>query len=62
MTFSSLLALVFTRDNNAYTFWLGIAAHVNTFLTLSAIGGLIVKRNLEIAREGIKFDDRDQQS
>lgn len=62
MTFSSVFALFLVRDSASYAFYLGLAAHLNTFLVLSAIGGLLVKRNLEISREGINFDDRDQQS
>lgn len=62
MTAYAALALYIGRNNANQTMWLGLAAHVNIFVVLTAIGGQIIKRNLEIDRTGIKLDDRDQQS
>lgn len=59
MTALSLLSLIAVRNNATHAFWLGMAAHAQVVIVLSAIGGLLVKRKLELSREGLKLDDRD---
>ena len=61
-TVYATVVLIKARHDPNDAMWLGLAAHANTFVVLSAIGGLLVKRHLEIDRTGLRLDDRDRSS
>ena len=47
------------RDSQGFTFWLGLAAHVQIFMVLGALGWALGRRMMSKAtRDGVEFDDR----
>ena len=47
------------RGSGWFTFWLGLAAHVQVFMVLGALGWVLGRRMAtELTRDGVNFDDR----
>lgn len=40
-----------------YAFWLGIAAHVQIMLVLTALAAQLVKRRISVGKEGLEIAD-----
>lgn len=50
-------AMHLVRWQARLVFWLGIAAHAQVLVGLTALGALLVKRRLEITRDGVTITD-----
>jgi hypothetical protein len=59
MTVYALLVLYLVQNYAHYAYWLGMAAMVNIFVLFGAIAGLLVKRNINITRNGVIVEDHD---
>jgi hypothetical protein len=60
MTGFAALALLLVRRDAAYTFWLGIAAHVQIFVALSGFTAMFIKRDYDIETKvgSVKIKDK----
>lgn len=56
-----LFAVWLLRENAGFTFWLALAAHVQVFLGMGAIGWAMGRRMVSsVSRDGASFDDREK--
>lgn len=61
MVFTGLIiiSLWIIRETEGFVFWLALAAHVQVFMGMSALGWAMGRRmSAEISRDGASFDDR----
>lgn len=50
-------AMHLVREQAKLVFWLGLAAHAQVLVGMTAIGALLVKRMLKLSRAGIEISD-----
>lgn len=61
MTFTlfAAFAVWMLRSSSGFTFWLGLAAHLQVFMVLGALGWALGRRMMgKATRDGVEFDDR----
>lgn len=59
MTLFAAVAVYAVYGNARYSFWLGIAAHVQIFVGLASFSALYVKnRTIKAGKDGIEISDK----
>lgn len=59
MTVFAAVGVYIVSENKGLSFWLAIAAHVQIFLGMSAMGWAMGRRmSASVTRDGASFDDR----
>lgn len=58
MTAFAAAAMYLVRADSQYTFWLGMAAHVQVLVALAGFTAMFIKRDLDISKDGIKIKDK----
>lgn len=53
-------AMSLVRAEAKLVFYLGLAAHVQILVGMTAIGALLVKRMLKLSRQGLEISDSDE--
>ncbi|MFN3424905.1 MAG: hypothetical protein ACK40C_09400 [Novosphingobium meiothermophilum] len=56
-TAMAAFAMHLLRAEARLVFWLGLAAHAQVLVGMTAIGALLVKRSLRLSRDGIEISD-----
>lgn len=59
MTLYALWALYLVQSNVKYVYYLGVAAMINIFVLFGAIAGLLVRRTVNISKNGLIMEDHD---
>jgi hypothetical protein len=59
MTGYALLVLYIVQSHANYAYYLGVLSMVNIFVLFGAIAGLLVKRNINITKNGVIVEDHD---
>lgn len=59
MTLFAAFAMYWVSDNPKYVLWLGLAAHAQIVISISALAGLLVKRSLKVSRTGLEIVDQE---
>ena len=57
MTVFAAVAMYLTRGNATYILYLGLAAHAQIMLGLTAFTALFVKRSIKAGKDGIEITD-----
>lgn len=59
MTLYAIAVLYIVQATQKYAYYLGLSAMVNIFVLFGAIAGLLVKRTVNVSRNGLIMEDHD---
>lgn len=59
MTAFAAVAVYSVYGNVRYSFWLGIAAHVQIFVGLASFSALYIKRTIKAGKDGVEISDKE---